>query len=319
MNDPRELFQWLLQHVPTAEEPIARSIQIAHRRIALGCFDAELATHLLSPFSHLQSPSEEEAELDIVAWKEAFCDDAPARLDLPRPFSLRTISSDGRYALCLSHESIQVLDRSDDVILAAFRELAPIESVQRVKPFVFPLSVWLNDNAVLVCHAAMVAREDIGILLVGAGGAGKSTSAYACTNAGMDFLGDDKIAVEEVAGEWVGHSLYGTLRRKNSQPKEIVDVAKDFSGQARRSCPIRGIVIPQFVPGMAHARLREASSADAFRALAPSNLTMSSTVARSAMPLLSEMARSLPCFTLTSGNEADIAAHVAQAMGQLRA
>jgi hypothetical protein len=86
-------------------------------------------------------------------------------------------------------------------------------SVQdRGKPLYFPLLLWLADRGIPVIHAALVAHEGQGILLVGKGGTGKTTAALACLLGGLDFLGDDYVGLEEAQDNlFVGHSLYSSV------------------------------------------------------------------------------------------------------------
>src|SRR4029077_10365864 len=55
---------------------------------------------------------------------------------------------------------------------------------------------WLPDRGALLLHAAAVGRTEGGVLLVGAGGSGKSTCALSCLTSDLLFAGDDYVAVE---------------------------------------------------------------------------------------------------------------------------
>ena len=85
----------------------------------------------------------------------------------------------------------------------------------RAHPGAFALSAWLAGQGLQVMHAAAVAFGGRGVLLVGPGGAGKTTSALACALAGGDFLGDDLCLID------IGddpdepariHSLFATVK-----------------------------------------------------------------------------------------------------------
>ena len=56
-------------------------------------------------------------------------------------------------------------------------------------------------------HAAAVGDESGGVLLVGRGGSGKSTTALSCLGTQVGYLADDYCLVEMVEGPRV-HSLY---------------------------------------------------------------------------------------------------------------
>ena len=57
--------------------------------------------------------------------------------------------------------------------------------------FIRYFTIGLGKHKQQVVHAASVGTKDGAVLIVGKGGSGKSTSALACLNAGMYYLGDD--------------------------------------------------------------------------------------------------------------------------------
>jgi hypothetical protein len=65
-------------------------------------------------------------------------------------------------------------------------------------------------------HAGAVAREGCGVLFIGVGGRGKTTTALACARAGCQFLGDDLCVVEAGAPDGSApplvHGVYSTAK-----------------------------------------------------------------------------------------------------------
>jgi hypothetical protein len=83
----------------------------------------------------------------------------------------------------------------------------------RAHPGCYALAAWLAGPSTQVLHAGAVAYEGAAALVIGASGAGKSTTVLACALAGADFLGDDLVLVE--AGhnaEPIVHCLFATLK-----------------------------------------------------------------------------------------------------------
>ncbi|CAK0772240.1 putative Hpr(Ser) kinase/phosphatase [Gammaproteobacteria bacterium] len=66
----------------------------------------------------------------------------------------------------------------------------------RAQPAHHALAAWLSGPTLQVVHAGAVAMEGRGVLFIGVGGRGKTTTALACTQAGFAFLGDDLCVVE---------------------------------------------------------------------------------------------------------------------------
>lgn len=74
------------------------------------------------------------------------------------------------------------------------------------------IAAWLATTGAHVVHGAAVSVEGQGVLLVGAGGAGKSTTAIAMARAGAALLADDLCVIERDAGTAVVHPLYASCK-----------------------------------------------------------------------------------------------------------
>jgi hypothetical protein len=81
----------------------------------------------------------------------------------------------------------------------------------RAHPASTALAAWLASRGVQMLHVAAVGDASGAALLVGAGGAGKSTSALACAHRGLGFLGDDLCVVDATSSPTV-HALYATAK-----------------------------------------------------------------------------------------------------------
>lgn len=88
---------------------------------------------------------------------------------------------------------------------------------ERASPLRAPLSWLLPPRGRLVVHGAAVASGGGAALLIGRGGAGKSTLAATALQAGWDFLGDDLVALS-TAGETDVYSLYCTAKVRWTSP-----------------------------------------------------------------------------------------------------
>ena len=168
-------------------------------------------------------------------------------------------------------------------------------------------------------HAAAVGDKDGAVLIVGQGGAGKSTTALACATAGLFYLGDDYtlVGVEPAPRVW---SLYAsakataeTLRQfpklKSSVQHDggletksllLLNSAADF--QLAKSRPVRAVLWPR-ISGRAETKLIPASPATLLLALAPSTLFQIPAHAESSFRALSRLVQSVPTFILEAGSD----------------
>ncbi len=78
-------------------------------------------------------------------------------------------------------------------------------------------------------HAAAVATEHGGVLIVGRGGVGKSSTALACLDAGMSYVGDDYVVVGLDPAPRA-YSLYNTAKLTPSQTRRFPNLARYVDG-----------------------------------------------------------------------------------------
>ena len=155
----------------------------------------------------------------------------------------------------------------------------------RAHPAWLALAAWLAGPQTQVMHVGAVAFAGRGVLLVGLGGAGKTTSTLACALAGADFLGDDVCVVEvgaDPAEPARVYSLYATVKlnadsasrlgagtwpRLGTTPWNKVVAGLPAGMRVVASAPIAAIVVLA-PPGSHPARASELRSAQAVRAIA---------------------------------------------------
>jgi hypothetical protein len=183
---------------------------------------------------------------------------------------------------------------------------------------------WLcNRHGMQIVHGAAVAIDGRAVLLAGAGGSGKSTTALACALAGMDYLGDDYCAVEPAAGKI--HMVYRTAKVTSSTIAMLPALEKWIFNRNRldaekgviffgangprlaRSAGLAAILLPRVDSGF-RSSLRPATRDDAIRAILPS--TVGGLMGGTAITprLIMELVRSVPAYHLALGTDINSAA-----------
>lgn len=202
-----------------------------------------------------------------------------------------------------------------------------IEDAERLRiheqaaPLLRLLSWWIAGRGGALLHAAAVGTAAGGLLVAGAGGRGKSTTALLALCAGLRYAGDDYSLV--TAGEPPrAHGLYGSAKLKtladlhrfpalagcvvnpSPQPgdKLLLQLAAAFPQQLGDGFPLKAVLIPQ-VGAEGPARLEPLSASAALAAAAPSAVAQLPGTAREAFRLLGQLVRQLPCFLLHTGAE----------------
>jgi len=190
---------------------------------------------------------------------------------------------------------------------------------------------WIMElNGRQLVHAAAIGAGDNGALLVGRSGAGKSSTALACLEHGLDFLSDDYLAVA-LDPEPVAYRLFNTakvdpgalhLYPGTAQSSRVVmapdcEKAVFFLDPARlRNClPIRQTLKPR-VAGAPDTSFGPAAAREIEHALAGEMLTHLPHAGAHTLDFLERMSLQLPASTVHAGTDrARLASAIRSALG----
>lgn len=139
-----------------------------------------------------------------------------------------------------------------------------VENVEQCAPwfvmrFVFYMVIgaMLGYDGYEIVHAAAIAQDDAGILIVGSPASGKSTLVLSCLQTGMNHLADDvlflardnglvrayafpeDIGVRKGTTRLLGQHDFMQALAQDQRQKYTVDVQQFFRGQVISSCPVR--------------------------------------------------------------------------------
>jgi len=316
-------------------------LRIARRTLRLRFTGDRLHAVIAPVFAHLQTPPEQTADLTIL-----LLDTASTGVALPplpsvagerdRAGKLRGLC-DQRFVAEYDPETLQfwMFDRQAAIAVVWVNEVDLMPIWDHIHPLRRLLHGWARGFGADLVHAGAVGTDGAGVLVVGPGGTGKSTTVLAAMAAGLSAAGDDYVLVEAgLSGEsGVGlgdaaaptaHAVYGTMRLHQAhldrfptlmtQHDHVFD--EPWSGRAKvtsyisRHRPDRltaelrlvGIVIPHVVEDESAEVTRE-TPARALLALAPSSLLQVDPTDASMFARLAGLCRLLPCWRLPLGPE----------------
>jgi hypothetical protein len=191
---------------------------------------------------------------------------------------------DGGLVSCQQLRIVEVFSSDGPMLMWGTPEAFESGDV-RAHPASTALAIWLAHTDAQMLHVAGVGDAGGAALIVGAGGAGKSTSALACARRGMGFVGDD-LCVVDTTGAPIVHALYATAKmtpesesRLNFFPGSMLGrtekgkqaLALDARVSILRSAPIKAIISLNKSSSGASAPQR-LSAADVLRVLVPTAL-----------------------------------------------
>lgn len=283
---------------------------------------------IAASMGHLQRPDSAvaEPELTIDVW-----DAQETGVPLPRlpepdatvPPILMKTSEDGQFIGEERHHGMTWLNRTTNHIVGFTRSVTSLNLDERARPFHKLLSAWLEDRGVQFVHSGLVTHGDKGLLFVGNGGAGKSTSSIASLRAGMGYLGDDFIGLGVEGNRFVGHGLYASCllnvhhikRFPDLQPlahapnygheeKYVLYLTEAFPNCLRQRCHIDALVLPRVVDAEV-TTFRKATKAATLFAIAPTSIMLLPRPNRAAFERLTQLVQDTPSYWLELGRDVD--------------
>jgi hypothetical protein len=187
----------------------------------------------------------------------------------------------------------------------------------------FPLRTilhwWAAPSSLQPVHSGAVARGGAGALVVGASGAGKSTTTLACLEGGLGYLGDDYVMVD--VDQPSVHSLYSTAKLEPGNLRRFPDLAPLVANTDHLdtqkamvflhdhhpdrlvpSAPLQAILLPR----IAHTRrttITAAPASAAMAGLAPTTVFQLPGFRREIAAKCGRLARSVPSYWLDVGED----------------
>ncbi|MGA3401411.1 MAG: hypothetical protein ABSC95_19525 [Acetobacteraceae bacterium] len=304
-----------------------RWLRIAGRPVCLRFSGERIAEAIAPVFGHLQGVPQQTADLTILLWDTASTGVAPPPVpwrpsDLDRVGKARGLC-DARFTTVHEPDTAQLwmFDRQTATAVVWVNDVDAVPLWDRIHPFRRLLHEWGRGFGADLVHAGAVGIDGEGVLVVGPGGTGKSTTVLSAMAAGLTAAGDDYVLVD-AGSPPTAHALYGTMRLHQTHlarfpalmPHHDHVFQEPWSGRAKvtsymsshrpagltAGLRLVGIVIPQVVGDPQAAVMRE-TAARALLALAPSSMLQIDPTDGDMFPRLTRLCRLLPCWRLPLG------------------
>jgi hypothetical protein len=313
-----------------ADRGASNDYLVAGRPVRIRVAGAALAEEVDLPLRHLRIPGDAAPAMTIDLWNQEETG-VPAVLGdqerLSGPYGHFSMSDDGRYLGEQRVYGALWYDRDTSRVVGSVEGLGRRALDERARPFHRIFSIWLWDGGIQFVHSGLVARPDpvtgalTGVLFVGAGGSGKTTSSIACFQSGLVYLGDDFIGLEQTGAGFAGHGLYGSclvnvdhirrfpaldarsLKPRNDyEDKSLVYLAPIDAGRLASRVPIAAVVMPKVVD-RPDTVFRRATKGQALLSLAPSSIMSLPMVTYGAMDRLAGLIDAVPAYWLELGRD----------------
>ena len=332
------LEQSFLDDAAAAGGAVQQWYRIGGHDVCVRTIPEQDARRLRPALGHLALPeaTASAAGLTISTWNGATPSAAPVLADLLRRLRANWCAECGPRGEVLELHSIGIsaiynagpnvltvidFERNRGWLLKLDDDTFPYWEVG--SPFRFLLHEWFAARGLQYVHGAAVGTEKGGVLLVGKGGSGKSTTALLCAAAGMQYAGDDYCLIEP-ARAWA-HSLYNTGKLKGPEDYARLPQLKGLStnpdsfergGDGKgvyfldaiwpdrvvAGMPLRAIVVPR-ITGQAASSVEPCSAFDALVAMLPSTVAQLPAATNEDCDRMVALAEKLPTYLLHLGTD----------------
>lgn len=319
---PRAYFEEVaspsLQKAQQKTTPETKSYTIAGKTILVHYYGDTAHEAFSLAFSH-HEPSSEKPDLVIHAW------DTSASGELMPPpwsnskFEKNKLDEDFFGIYVSGEESLNFYNPKTQTGYFWVHDAKRMPDWSLGAPFRTILHWFLNDQGIYFLHGAVVGQHGKSVLLTARSGSGKSTTSLSSLLSGMDYVGDDYVAITD-QDPIIAHSLYSSAKvtRKGlelfpelashvwnpnfgEREKAVMFLSKPFEQQIKPSLPLSAILLPRITGGT--TEIVPATKIEALVAAAPTTLLQLPLAETNKIAILKKIIEKVPCYFLNLGTD----------------
>ncbi len=333
MLSPEEFFdevyrRYLLAKKSTKEEHIVK-LKIGNKIISLHFASIKLSSVILPVVKHLECDFSLKSEFNIYLWdsistgipmiQRPWEDEAFMPKGAIKGFSNDTIKT----VFQADRNALSLLDLKNNIAVYWVQDAEAVPYFETGAPLLGILPQWLLMNGYIFIHGAAVGIENYGVLIVGSGGSGKSTTVLRCLKKeSFKYVADDYCLVEmnnnlkvhsiynsakvdsELIDEFsfLKNTLYNSERLKKE--KALFILFPSFRNRLAKFLYVKAILIP-CISGEKVTKIISASTSDALKALAPSTVLQIPGFGKDSFLKISNLVKKVPAYFLKLGTNSD--------------
>lgn len=330
-KEPLEFFDSVYELYEKAEAAVGGSVErfysIGGYKIRLRFAGSALVRYMTPALAHLAIEAVANPALTVCLWDSASTNTVmpppPWRRNQHHPkrgeiigFNTDRIHTSfqwGTYALSL-------LDSDRNLGIYWMENTGEIPYWETGSPLRSIFNVWLGKRGIQLVHGGAVGLPSGGVLLVGKGGSGKSTTALSCLNSELFYASDDYSLVAFEPTPTV-FSIYSTGKKNADDVERLPFLAEAISNRDRLDSekalyflndyfpekilptfPLRAILMPR-ITGKQDTTLTPTSAAAALASLVPSTILQLAGSGKEACQVMMKVAAQVPCYYLEVGTD----------------
>jgi hypothetical protein len=323
-SDTYETFQKVRNKVGG---PIDKYYYLHGHLICFSFLERALIPKLTRALTHWEVAPGGDPEFTICLW-----DDASTGTKMPPPpwYGYATYMPRGdirgynteriRTAFQMGSDVLCTLDLSQNKAIYWTRNAEHLPQWEIGSPLRLILHWWLREQGLQLVHAGAVGLPDGGVLVVGKGGSGKSTTALTCLNSDLLYVSDDYCLVSADPVPTV-YNLYNTGKVREDdiyrlphledfisnfdrldQEKALFFLNEVLPHKLIHRFPLRAVLIPT-VTGLIDTTLSPAPATASLSALMLSTIKQLAGAGPAAVQVLKRLVEKLPNYYLELGTD----------------
>ncbi|MDJ0581309.1 hypothetical protein [Crocosphaera sp.] len=213
-------------------------------------------------------------------------------------------------------DNLNLLDQQESLGLFWIEDANKLPYYEQGSPLRMLLAWWLQKHRYQYVHAGAIGKNEQGILMLGKGGSGKSTTTLSCLQDSFSYASDDYCAVSLEPIPTV-HSLYNTAKLRQLEElqkfyklhnksnlldiieaeKSVVFLSNLFAEKIVKKFTLKATLLLS-ISHHQNAKLQKISPAKALKNFAPSSILQVPYANQDSLTLLSKLLKKIPCYEL---------------------
>jgi hypothetical protein len=300
--------------------------QVAGLDVRLRFAGPALGPRLAPAFGHVRSEPVSSPALTIRIFDSdttgAELPAAPWDASVFRNWGKVHVSIGGRPSGVFDAERFGIYDARLGEGLYWVRAAGEIHTAETGSPLVGILHLWLETHGVQIAHAGAVGSDEGCVLVIGHGGAGKSSTVLACLPSGLGLLGDDYCLIGPEDPPFA-YTLFSSAKAnadtiarlpflapmvsnpdRPPEDKALCLLAEHVPEKFVARAPIKAVAIPR-VTARRETTVAPARAGAALAVLGPSTLSQLRGAGDGALARLARLVRAVPSHYIEVGTDPD--------------
>jgi hypothetical protein len=232
-----------------------------------------------------------------------------------------------RGAYQIGSKTLSMLDSKHGVAIFWTPDIEKISYYERSAPLRTIFQWWASQSGLQLIHAGAVGNSEGGVLVVGEGGSGKSTTALACLRSELSYVSDDYCLLDMTHHPWA-HGVYSSAKideqgiqrfpylssvienkERLDEEKGIIFLNRHWPEKISRGFPVRALLVPRITKSEKTC-LVAASPRNVLMALAPSTMFQLRGARQEDLTYMANLTRIIPGFFLNLGKDVENVPHL---------